>query len=145
MGIFSSWLWYIHDKYRDIWPAKIWLDSDFSSASMHRGTQRHHQGWLIAGNVSSLTKPSRGRENGSTKLIPLPPPPLGPAAPLPYPKTRNLINSANFSIRFQDFQAEKGARKGDGSFFALVTPAHAAPPLTGSQGEGKGAEIIQRN
>lgn len=51
-----------------------------------------------------------------------PPPPLeGLAAPLFL--TRNLVNSANFSIRFQDFQAEKGARKGDRSFFALVTPS----------------------
>lgn len=88
-----------------------------------------------------LTKPSRGRENGSTKLIPLPSPPLGPAAPLPYSKTRNLINSANFSIRFQDFQAEKGARKGDGSFFALVTPAHAAPRSQARRGRGRGLRL----
>ena len=67
-----------------------------------------------------FSSPPRGRQNGSTKLIPL----LrwrGLAAPLFL--TRNLVNSANFSIRFQDFQAEKGARKGDRSFFALVTPS----------------------
>lgn len=50
-----------------------------------------------------------------------PPPPLELAVPLFL--TRNLVNSANFSIRFQDFQAEKGARKGDRSFFDLVTPS----------------------
>ena len=67
-----------------------------------------------------FSSPPRGRQNGSTKLIPL----LrwrGLAAPLFL--TRNLVNSANFSIRFQDFQAEKGARKGDRSFFDLVTPS----------------------
>lgn len=102
----------------------------------HRRCTETPQGWLIAGNVSSLPSPSGHKAlSRSTKWLdqvnPSPPPSCWN---WPLSLTRNLINSANFSIRFQDFQAEKGARKGDRSFFALVTPAPRPQALRLSSG-----------
>lgn len=93
----------------------------------------------------SLTKPSRGRENSSTKLIPLPPPGTGRSSPLPEnPKSHKFGKLLDPLPRFPSWKrSEEGWR-------IFLRPRYARPrcsPARRLAGGGEGgwdypAELI---